>query len=128
MQFQICFVNQSSYDTVDCDEHTALSEVRNKIGGKANGFLFLNIREQKPIHPSDESKMKLSEISINNFILMQLESDIPWPICETCHKITKEYGRIGQSMAQVEFNYEILVSFLIFTSFILTQIITLDTS
>ena len=79
------------------------------INGKANGFLFLNIQTQKPVHPSDESKIKLSEISINNIILMQVESDIPWPICKTCNRITKEYGRIGQSMAEVQFNYEILV-------------------
>lgn len=108
MRYQVCFVNLSS-TFCDIPEASNLNDARNHIAS-SNGFLFLNISNQKPVHPSDEKGLKISDIHLNGFVLMQLETDVPWPKCVNCNKLTKEYpGKVGVSMAEVEFNHEILV-------------------
>ena len=110
--YRICVLNQESDMTkiVSLGPNSTLYDCRSRIPCNDN-LLFFDIHECKPIHPTDEGKRKVSDISSSGLIILQQKSECLWPRCKTCGEVLKEYpSAIGISVAEVDFSLSQLVS------------------
>ena len=112
-EFKICVLNESS----DINKYYpvqgpyTLTNARQVLGDVAKDSLFLHISTCKPIHPSDEAKYTINDVSHSGTIILQRKRECPWPTCSTCLEVLKEYpGTIGVSVAEIDFSFSRLVS------------------